>query len=67
MMFIVSIVSRTDMATLILNNSTSSMSGIQSKQFQLLDNNTSDCDIAAGTVVFRGYKFRLNVILAKMM
>ena len=65
MMFIVSIVSRTDMATLILNNSTSSMSGIQSKQFQLLDNNTSDCDIAAGTVVFRGYKFRTECNFGK--
>ena len=41
------------------------MSGIQSKQFQLLDNNTSDCDIAAGTVVFRGYKFRTECNFGK--
>jgi hypothetical protein len=54
MMFIVSVVSGSDMATLIQNNSTSSMSGIQGKQFQLLDKNMSDCSIA-GTVVFRGF------------
>ena len=65
MMFIVSIVSRTDMATLILNNFSSSMSGIQGKKFELLDNNTTDCDIAAGTVVFRGYKFRTECNFGK--
>ena len=64
MMFIVSIVSKTEMATLKTNDSTYTTSCYPNKVFKLVDNNTSDCDLS-GTVVFRGYKFRTDCKFGK--